>query len=84
MPLIDLPPAHHDTVKTAIARGLSLAKTEGEDVLIFTADQQLYTVTIDVMFNKPFYFHSIIPILGGMQRKTVSLQLLDSVISLWK
>ena len=41
VPLIDQPPAHHDTVKTAIARGLSLAKTEGEDVLIFTADQQL-------------------------------------------
>ena len=66
MPLIHQPPAHHDTVKTSIARGLSLAKTEGEELLIFTAYQQLYKVTIDVMFNEPFYFHSNIPILRGM------------------
>jgi len=66
VPLIDRPPAHHDTTKTAINRGLSLARTAGEDVLVLTADQQLYKVTIDILFHEPFYFKSVIPVLGGM------------------
>lgn len=53
--LIDRPPAHPDTIKTAIDKGLSLLRAAGEDVLIFTADQQLYKVTIDIMFHQPSY-----------------------------
>ena len=56
LPLVDRPPAHPDTIKTAIERGLSLAR----------ADQQLYKVTIDILFHEPFYFKSVIPVLGGM------------------
>jgi len=66
LPLVDRPPAHHDTIKTAIERGLSLARAAGEDVLIFTADQQLYKVTIDILFHEPLYFKSVIPVLRGM------------------
>ena len=66
LPLIDKPPAHPDTIKTAINRRLSLARTVNEDVLILTADHQLYKVSIDVLFHEPSYFKSGIPVLGGM------------------
>ena len=49
LPLIDRPPAHPDTIKTAIEKGVSLARAEGDDVLMFTADQQLYKVNIDIL-----------------------------------
>ena len=65
-PLVDRPSAHPDTIKTAIERGLSLARAAGEDVLIFTADQQLYKVTIGILFYEPLYFKFVIPALGGM------------------
>ena len=35
-------------------------------MLAFTADQQLYKVTIDVLFHQPPYFKFVIPVLGGM------------------
>ena len=61
LPLIDHPPAHHDTTKTAIDKGLSLMRAAGDDVLIFTADQQLYKIVEDLMFYQPTYFESVIP-----------------------
>ena len=41
-------------------------RAAGDDVLIFTADQQLYKIVIDIMFYQPTYFESAIPVLGGM------------------
>ena len=64
--LIDRPPAHPDTITTAIEKGLSLVKATGEDMLVFTADQQLYKITIDILFHQPAYFKSVIPVIGGM------------------
>ena len=60
------PPAHHDTTKTAIDKGLTLMRATGDDVLIFTADQQLYKIVIDIVFYRPTYLQSEIPVLGGM------------------
>ena len=51
LPLIDRPPTHHDTTKTSIDKGLTLMRAEGDDVLIFTADQQLYKIVIDIVFS---------------------------------
>ena len=65
-PLVDRPSAHPDTIKTAIERGLSLARAAGGDVLIFTADQQLYKVTTGILFYDPLYFKFVILVLGGM------------------
>ena len=62
-PLVDRPSAHPDTIKTAIERGLSLARAAGEDVLIFTADQHLYK---GILFYEPLYFKFVIHVLGGM------------------
>ena len=56
------PPAHHSTIKTAIA--LSHVRAGKED--IFTADQQIYKIVINVVFREPLHFDSIIPVLGGM------------------
>ena len=68
LPLIDPPPAHYDTIKTAIDRGLSLMKTAGDDVLIVTADQQLYKKLNchghNVLSTR--LFQICIPVLGGM------------------
>ena len=66
LPLIDRPPADPDTIKTAIEKGLSLIKGSGQDILYFTCDQQLYKITIDILFHQPGYFKSVVPILGGM------------------
>ena len=66
LPLVDRPPAHPDTIKTVKEKGLSLVRAAGEDVLVFTADQQLCKVTIDILFHPPSYFKSVIPVLGGM------------------
>ncbi len=66
LPLIDCLPAHHDTIKTAIVKGLTLVKAAGQEALIFTVDQQLYKVTIDILFHQPSYFKYVIPVLGGM------------------
>ena len=66
LPLVDRPPVHPDTIKTAIERGLSLARAVGDDVSIFTADQQLYQVTLGILFHGPSYFKSVIAVLGVM------------------
>ena len=66
LPLIDHPPAHHYTIKTAIDKGLTLMRAAGDDMLIFTADQQLYKIVKDILFYQPTYFESVIPVLGGM------------------
>ena len=64
MPLIDLPPANHDTILTALIKGLSLMKDRENEYLIFTADQQLYKIVIDIMFHQPSYFNTVFPVLG--------------------
>ena len=51
LPLIDRPPTHHDTTKTTIDKGLTLMRAVGDDVLIFTADQQLYKIAINIVFS---------------------------------
>ena len=64
--LIDQPLANPDTIQTAIEKGRTLIKGTGEDVLIFTAEQQLYKVIINIMFHKLFHFQMLVPMLGGM------------------
>ena len=66
LPLIDHTPADPDTIKTATEKGLSLIKKSNGDVLFITCDQQLYKVTIDILFHEPAYFNCVVPILGGM------------------
>ena len=41
-------------------------RAAGDDMLIFTADQQLYKIVKDILFYQPTYFESVIPELGGI------------------
>ena len=57
-------------IRTTIGKGLSLTKLSGQEVLIFTCDQQLYKVTIFIdiiLFHNPTYLECVVPILGCMQ-----------------
>jgi hypothetical protein len=42
--------------KTAIEKSLSFVRTAGKEILIFTADQQLYKMAIYI----PVLFHSLL------------------------
>ena len=66
LPLINMTPSHPTTIKTGIERGLEFITKNDQEILIFTVDQQLYKVTIDIMFNQPSYFEKVVPILGPM------------------
>ena len=41
-------------------------RAAGEDVLVFTAVQQVYMITIDILFNQPSYFKYVVPVLGSI------------------
>ena len=45
---------------------MKLVRAAGEDMLFFSTDQQLYKVTIDILFHQPLYLLSVIPLLGGL------------------
>lgn len=60
--LVDHPQIDPDTIKTAIEKGLFLVKSNGGDMTIYTADKQLYNITINILF----YHKCAITILGGM------------------
>ena len=66
LPLVDRLPAHHDTTKTAMDKGLTLMRAAGDNVLIFMADQQLCKSVIHIVYYQPTYFQSVITVLGGM------------------
>ena len=59
-------PSSPSIIFTAIEKGLTLIGNAGQTVLVFTVDQQLYKVTVDVLFHSPSYFTKVIPMLGGM------------------
>ena len=66
LPLIDMPPAHPDTIMTAMSKAQKLTAETGQDFTIFTADQQLYRVAVEIQWAHPDLFPNLIPRLGGM------------------
>ena len=65
-PLIDMVPSDPDTMMTAMVEAQRLTKVTGQTVTIFTADQQLYRVMIDITWVYPIMFRQFVPRLGGM------------------
>ena len=65
-PLIDMVPSHPDTIMTAMVESQRLTNSCGQAVTIFTNDQQLYKVAVNVMWVHPEQFVNFIPRLGGM------------------
>ena len=47
LPLIDMPPAHPDTIMTAMDKAQKLSEQTGQDFTLFKADQQLYKVAVN-------------------------------------
>ena len=66
LPLIDMPPAHPDTIMTAMRKAQQLTEKIGQNFTVFTADQQLYRVAVEVQWAHPDLFPNLIPRLGGM------------------
>ena len=58
LPLIDNVPYDQNTMLTAIQKGLFLAD-KAQAVLVFTVDQQLYKVIIDIICHTPSYFKKV-------------------------
>ena len=64
-PLIDMTPSDPDTM-TAMMEAARLTNDTGQSFTIFTADQQLYRVIVDITWVYPDLFTQFIPRLGGM------------------
>lgn len=66
LPLIDMPPAHPDTIMTTMSKAQKLIEEIGQNFTVFRADQQLYKVAVEVQWVHPNLFPNQIPRLGGM------------------
>ena len=60
LPLIDMPPAHPDTIMTALIKAQQLTGKIGQHFTVFTADQQLYRVAVDFQWAHPDLFPNLI------------------------
>ena len=65
-PLIDITPSDPSTMMTAIVEAERLTNMAGHTNTIFTADQQLYKVLVDIKWAYSDQFRHFIPRLGGM------------------
>ena len=65
-PLIDMAPADPDTMLTAMEEAQRLTNKCGQNVTIFTNDQQLYRIAVNITWVYPERFALFIPRLGGM------------------
>ena len=66
LPLIDMPPSDPDTILTALHEAKRLTKERGQKNTIFTSDQQLYIVAVEMKWAHPDDFSDVILRLGGM------------------
>ena len=65
-PLLDMTPSDPDTMMTAMVQAQKLTNETGQVYTVFTADQQLYRVMVNVIWANPETFANFIPRLGGM------------------
>lgn len=65
-PLFDMTPSDPDTMMTAMADAKRITEKCGQEYTVFTADQQLYRVMVNVLWVHPDIFPKFIPRLGGM------------------
>lgn len=66
LPLIDMKPAHPDTIMTAMTKAQTISQEIGQNFTLFTADQQLYKIAVQIKCAYPSLFSNLIPRLGGM------------------
>ena len=64
--LIDMKPSDPDTMLTAMVEAERLVKSTGQDIVVFTCDQQLYKVAVNITWTNPERFQKFVLRLGGM------------------
>ena len=60
MPLIDMPPADPSTIMTALVEANRLTSEADQEFTIFTCDQQLYRVSLQVIWTYPEQFSNVV------------------------
>ena len=65
LPLIDMTPSDPDTTMTALHEAKRLTKERGQKNAIFTSNQHLYEVAVEVQWTYPREFSDIITVLEG-------------------
>ena len=65
-PFLDMIPAEPDTMKTAMVEAQRLTLLTGQEWTIFTNDQQLYQVVVNITWVDQNMFSMFVPRLGGM------------------
>ena len=65
-PLIDIVPSDPTTMMTGMVEAQRLTHLTGQNITVFTNDQQLYRVAVNIAWVYPDLFHYFIPRLGGM------------------
>ena len=65
-PLIDMTPSDPDTIMAAMIEAQRLTNACGQTITVFTNDQQLYRVAVNVTWVYPRLFTNFVPRLGGM------------------
>lgn len=66
LPLIDMPPAHQSTMLTAMLKAKEICHEIGQAYVVFTCDQQLYRVALQVKWDNPDLLDNVHLRLGGM------------------
>ena len=64
--LNEMTPSNPDTIMTALNEAKRLTKERGQKSVIFTSDQQLYKVAVEVQWAYPREFSDVINRLGGV------------------
>jgi len=66
LPLIDMPPAHPSTMFTSMMKAQPICQKIGQEYVLFTCDQQLYRVALQVKWDNPDVSNNVYLRLGGM------------------
>lgn len=64
-PLIDMKPSDPDTMLTAMLEAERLVKSVEQHIVVFTCDQQLYKVAVNITWAYPERFNNFILRLGA-------------------
>ena len=65
-PMINKTPSDPSTMLTAMCEVEATSKKSGQSVSVFTCDQQLYRVALDIIWANPGRWSSFYPRIGGM------------------
>ena len=68
-PLIDMVPSDPSTIMTAMIGARRITKHTGQSMTVFTADQQLYRVAVNVVWVYPELSDDFVLRLGGMNTR---------------